>query len=577
MAPDDAGPAPEPSLGDVDVDRLLGEVRRRMHGVLDEQDRLRHLLDAVVGITAELSLDAVLARIVTAAGRLVDARYVALGVVTEEKGGRLSTFIHRGMEPEVVTRIGDLPTGHGLLGLLIDDPRPIRLHDLATHPRSYGFPEPHPPMSSFLGVPVRSRGRVFGNLYLTEKAGGEDFSDFDESIAVALASAAGVAIENATLYEAAERRQQWLEATAEITALLADDDSAGQALQAVADHARTVSRADVSWVVTGSDPCALHLGVVSGAPVDLEAMRALPMERSLASTVVRTGTAISVEDVGADPRAVDPSTIPGWPRLGPVLVLPLRCGGVVDGVLSLAWTPDRSQAFRDLDPALPVAFAEQAALALQVARRREDGRRLTLYEDRDRIGRDLHDLVIQRLFAIGLGLQGTAKLVPEGEVAARLGDAIDDLDATIMDIRRTIFALGTFETAQDVQSEVERLVRRAGATMKMRPSLRFDGPVRSAIPRDVVPDLLAVLSEALTNVTRHAQASNVDVEVKVDGSFVEVRVTDDGCGVGADVVESGLHNMRARARRRGGELVVESGAGSGTSIVWRVPFEQPGC
>ena len=557
---------------DADLGRLLDEVRDRLDGVLDEQERLLDLLDAVQSITAELSLDAVLTRIVSTAGRLVDARYVALGVLTDGPERGLRTFIHQGMDPAVVRRIGDLPTGHGLLGLLTDDPRPIRLHDLGAHPRSYGFPEHHPRMSSFLGVPVRTRDRVFGNLYLTEKAGGADFTEFDESVAVALAGSAGVAIENATLYEAAARRQEWLTATAAVNALLADDRSADQALQAVADHARTVSGADVSWVVTGSDPQDLHLEVVSGAPVDVEAMRALPMERSLASIVVRTGTSLAVDDLSSDPRAVDPSSIPGWPRLGPVLVLPLLSGERVDGVLALAWTPEHADAFHRVDRALPAGFAHQTALALHGARSREDRRRLAIYEDRDRIGRDLHDLIIQRLFAVGLGLQSTSRLVPDGPVAERIAVAIDDLDDTIKDIRRTIFALGTLDAAHDVQSEIEELVRRAGATMKLRPELRITGPVRTTIPSDLVPDLLAVLSEALTNVSRHAHASSVDVEVSVDASAVQVCVADDGDGMGTDVLESGLRNMRARATRHGGDFVVQSRDGAGTTVVWRVPL-----
>ena len=197
-------------------------------------------------------------------------------------------------------------------------------------------------MSSFLGVPVRIRDRVFGNLYLTEKSGGVDFSDDDENIVIALAAAAGVAIENARLYEEAAQREHWLEATAEITALLADD-TGKDALQVVADRAREVSGADVSWVVSGTDADTLELRVVSGAPADLDAMRAMPMDRSLASEVVRTGQPISVPDLAAEPRAMDPSSIEGWPQLGPVVVVPMRAGAGVEGALALAWTPEHAE------------------------------------------------------------------------------------------------------------------------------------------------------------------------------------------------------------------------------------------
>ena len=257
----------------MDFDHLLREVLNRVHGALDQQERLRLLLDAVMTMAADLTLDGVLARIVTVASNLADARYAALGVLDVGPGRRLRTFVHHGMSPVQVEEIGDLPTGHGLLGVLIDDPRPIRLRDIAAHPASYGFPEHHPPMKSFLGVPVRIRDRVFGNLYLTEKAGPGDFTAEDEEVVVALAAAAGIAIENARLYEEAEQRQRWLSATAEVIAMLADASGQENALQAVADRAREVARADVAWVVTGADPDSLTLEVVSGFVADVPAIR----------------------------------------------------------------------------------------------------------------------------------------------------------------------------------------------------------------------------------------------------------------------------------------------------------------
>jgi signal transduction histidine kinase len=561
---------PEPVLGDVEFDDLLREVLGRVQGVLDEQARLRLLLDAVVTMAADLTLDGVLARIVSVASTLVNARYAALGVLDAGSKRRLRTFVHHGMSTEVVTAIGHLPSGHGLLGVLIDDPRPVRLHDIAAHPASYGFPEHHPPMRSFLGVPVRIRDQVFGNLYLTEKVGGGDFTDGDVGVVVSLAAAAGVAIENARLYEEAEQREHWLTATAEITALLARGPTVDQALQAVADRARTVAGADVSWVVAGSDADFLELRVASGVPVDVEAMHALRMKDSLASLVVRRGEPVSVLDVAADERAVDPSSLTGWPQLGPVIVVPLRSGDGIEGALALAWTPDHSDAFEGLAPDLPASFAEQAALAIQVARGREDQARLTLFEDRDRIGKDLHDLVIQRLFAIGLSLESSARLSDDPELSARLGRAVDDLDATIRDIRRTIFALGSMDTTADVQTEIERIVDRAAAAMKYRPTLRFEGPVRTVVSAEIAPDLLAVLGEALSNAGRHAEASSVDVLVSA-GERVLLRVSDDGKGMAEEVPESGLSNMRQRAHKHGGTFDVESAAGAGTTVTWAVP------
>ncbi|KQV69574.1 diguanylate cyclase [Nocardioides sp. Root122] len=562
-------------LSQAAFDDLLREVLARVDGVLDEQARLRHLLDAVVGVAADLSLDGVLDRILSAARALAGAQYAALGVLSPGPQRHIRTFVHQGMDERTVADVGDLPTGHGLLGLLIEDPRPLRLAHLSEHPASYGFPAHHPPMSSFLGVPVRIRERVFGNLYLTEKIDGTEFTEHDEAVVVALAAAAGVAIENAQLYQEAAHRQAWLTATAEITSMLADDTSTQSALQVVADRARSVSGADVAWLVLGSDPADLRLEVASGAPADMDDMHHLSMERSLASTVVRTGRPEVVMDVSSDPRAVDPSSIPGWPVLGPVMVLPLRSGQGVEGVLSLAWTKENAAGFHRVDAALPASFAEQATLALQVARSRDDRQRLALYEDRDRIGRDLHDTTIQQLFAVGLGLQGTFNACSEPQVRDRIERAIMDLDDTVKDIRRTIFALGVLDTSHDIQSEVERVVDRAGATMKLRPVFRVDGPLRSAVGAELAPDLLAVLSEALTNVSRHAHASTVAVRIAVDVDELALTVSDDGIGMDPVHLESGLANMRSRARRLGGDMVVDSRAGAGTCVTWTVPLAAP--
>ena len=570
---DDRGQPREDVLEDDDLDQPPRGPLADVHGRLDEQERLRRVLDAMVAITSELSLEGVLTRIVSDARSLVGARYAALGVLSEDPERHLRIFAHQGMDEETVARIGGLPTGLGVLRVLVDDPRPIRLRDLTSHPASYGFPEHHPPMRSFLGVPVRTREHVVGTLYLTEKEGDQEFTEQDETVAVALAAAAGAALQHIELYEEAARRQAWLAATAEIAALLADDTSVDRALHVVADRARALSGADVVWVVIGSEPADLHLEVVSGAPADLEAMRRMRMEQSLASIAIRTGETVAVEDLASDPRAVDPSSIRGWPRLGPVLVVPLRSSKGVEGVLSLAWTPEHRADYHQLDPAMPASFAEQAALALQLARVRDDRQRLTLLEDRDRIGRDLHDLVIQRLFAVGLGLQSAMKRTPEGEVAERVQRGIDDLDETIKDIRRTIFALGSLAAADDVQSEIERLVNRSAEVMKLRPRLHIEGPLRTVVTDDLAPDLLAVLGEALTNVGRHAHASSVEVRVTVTAESVQLQVVDDGRGMATDVsLGSGLRNMRTRAERHGGVMTVESDPGDGTSLTWRVPL-----
>lgn len=512
-------------LDQVDFEDLVRAVLDRMHGALDQQARLQLLLDAVVAISADLSLDGVLSRIVAIASRLAGAQYAALGVLSAGNQRRLRTFIHHGISDELAVQIGELPTGHGLLGLIIDQPEPLRLHDIAQHPASYGFPANHPPMSSFLGVPVRIRDRIFGNLYLTEKIGEGDFTAEDEEIVVALAAAAGVAIENARLYEETTTRGTWARATAEVTAQISDP-ACPSPLEFVAARAREISGADAVWIV-GED-----LEVIAGQP--------------------------------------------GSPDLGPVLAVPLNPSSQSKGTLSLGWSWQQEDRYHALDHQLVTSYAEQAALALQLTEAREDQRRLAIFEDRDRIGRDLHDLVIQRLFAVGLGLQGATRLIDRPEVAARLDQAVDDLDATIKDIRRAIFGLSSLDTVGDVQAEVTRLVDRAASTLSFRPSLEFKGPVRTLVSADLTPDLLAVLAEALSNASRHANATAIDVFVDVTGSDVVLTVADNGRGISGTGSESGLANIRVRAEQRGGVLAVESAPGEGTTLRWTVPRRREG-
>ena len=557
------------TLREAEFEDLVREVEARMQGALDQQERLRLLLDAVVTIAGSLSLDGVLARIVAIASRLVDARYAALGVLGDASEKRLRTFIYHGISEEDAVEIGDLPRGHGLLGLLIDRPEPLRLHDISEHPESYGFPPNHPPMHSFLGVPVRIRDQIFGNLYLTEKRDGTDFTANDEEIVVALSVAAGVAIDNARLYEEATRREAWLRATAEITTLLSELTSDSDALQAIADRAREVAESDVAWIVAGSSPEDLSVRAIAGVKATREELAALRVSNTIGRQVVETGEPMLIPDLTRE--AVSVADLATWPTIGPAIVVPLgSTASLVRGALALGWTPEHADRHRAVGFELPSSFARQASLAFQVARAREDQQRLALLEDRDRIGRDLHDLVIQRLFAVGLGLQSTGRLSDRPEVAKRLDQAVDDIDATIKDIRRTIFALGAPEDASDVQAEITRLVDRAAATLKFRPELVFEGPVRTLVSADLVPDLLAVLGEALSNASRHAFATSGSVRLTV-GDEITLTVVDDGRGMSGEVVESGLANIRRRADQWGGTLVVESAEGQGTALRWSVP------
>ncbi|KRB80033.1 diguanylate cyclase [Nocardioides sp. Root190] len=557
-----------PGLDGVEFEDLVHAVLDRMHGALDQQARLQLLLDAVVTISADLSLDGVLARIVAIASRLVDAEYAALGVLSAGRRRRLRTFVHHGISDDIAAEIGDLPTGHGLLGLIIDRPEPLRLHDIAEHAASYGFPANHPPMSSFLGVPVRIRDRVFGNLYLTEKVGGGDFTVEDEEVVVALAAAAGVAIENARLYEETTAREAWARASAEIGSALGTHKSTQESYAAVAEGARRVCSADAAWILVGEpDADDLQVVALAGRPWTEDTVEALTSDDASRGALEK-GEPCAVEDLHGSRTVVDAA--PGLAEIGPVLAVPFTPTGHSRGTLSLAWTSDNEDRYYTLDAQLVASYAEQASLAMQLTEAREDQRRLAVFEDRDRIGRDLHDLVIQRLFAVGLGLQGATRMVDRPEVVARLDQAVDDLDATIKDIRRAIFGLSSLETAGDVQAEVTRLVERAAATLKFRPVLRFEGPVRTLVDPGLAPDLLAVLAEGLSNASRHAEATAIEVVLEA-GEVIVLTVRDDGRGITGEGAESGLANIRTRAERRGGSLTIRTQQGEGTTIVWSVP------
>lgn len=538
-----------------------------------EQQRLRLLLDAVVSMASELSLDSVLSRIVEVASQLSGARYAALGVLGASREKPLDEFVSYGLSDAERSAIGDLPSGHGLLGLIIDQPHPLRLTSMADHPASYGVPPNHPDMTSFLGVPIRIGDTVFGNLYLTDKRGSDGFSEQDEKIVVALAAAAGVVIENAKLYQEAERRERWLAATAEITAALLGPTSTKDALQLVADRARETADADVAFVVLREGSDRLHIEVVSGPPPVPDMHPSMPLDRTLSGTVVIEGEAVVVEDIAADPRvSATVGVLVGWPDLGPVMMVPLRTVDGVDGLVTLGWYRDNRHGFHDVDIELPQRFAEQAALALQIARGRSDAAQLALFEERDRIARDLHDHVIQRLFAIGLGLDNTSRMANQPAITDRVTAAVDDIDATIKEIRRSIFALHSPPESGDVRAQLTEVVEGATTTLGFPATLEFDGPVVSVVSDTVQPHLVAVLRETLSNAARHADATSVDVVVAVPGGdTVELTVRDDGRGIGPHTRESGLRNLRERARDLGGDCRVTTEPGAGTTVVWSVP------
>lgn len=559
-----------PSLGltplsRVRLDALLQEMLDRISEVVTSRERLRALLDAVVGIGTDLDLQSTLRRIVKSACDLAGARYGALGVIGPDR--ELTEFITHGLDQDATDAIGELPHGRGVLGLLIAEPRPVRMPDITRHPNSYGFPPGHPPMHSFLGVPVRIRDQVFGNLYLSDKQGAAEFSEDDEQIVVALAAAAGVAIENARLYELAHRREQWLSATAEITSVLLGEVRRTDALELVARRAREVADAELALVLLYDEEAEQFIVEVVDAP-DEEAPAlvgaVVPASETTFATAVIERRHFLVPNLAK--AAPWPVPVVG----GPAVLSPLAAGDTLHGVLLLGISPDREQP-ADEDIPLLNSFANQAALAMERARGQEERELLVVLEDRERIARDLHDVVIQRLFATGLQLQSTVPLSTHPETVRRLNVAVDDLDATIRDIRRTIFELRTPMTAQ-LRTEIRESIEMAAAALGFTPALELTGPVDSAVPEAVRPDLLAVLREALSNAVRHAHATAVQVRLRVTGDRLSLTVADDGVGTDPTAARGGLINMRERAAGHGGHFEIHAAQPRGTVLDWSVPL-----
>ena len=558
-----------PQIARLELDELLEQLVERAQDVLNTQGRLRGLLAANRAIASDLGLDALLLRITRSACELVGARYGALGVVGS--GGELDEFITVGLDDATRDAIGPLPRGKGILGRLISDPESLRLDDLKAHPQSVGFPPNHPPMHSFLGVPIRVRDQVFGNLYLTEKEQGASFTAEDEELLTALASAAGVAIDNARLYEVERRRQRWLTASAEITRELLGGNH--HPLPLIVARARDVAEADLALLLipVHDAPDTLLIAAASGSGADLASGRLVPRDLSLAGLAMGRQQALLVRDIGDEAGA---HRLPGTPT-GPALLVRIADAGQGrPGVLSLT----RVHGAPGFDPAytdMIASFADQAGVALKLAHAQSEQRRLLLLEDRDRIARDLHDHVIQRLFAAGLGLSGLAARTQEPNTRTRLGEYTDQLDDTIAAIRQAIFELRQTDQTS-LQARIIAAVREITPALGFAPELRFEGPLDTVVNRQVGDHVLAVVREGLINAAKHAAASSVAVSLSaVDPDRLTVIISDDGSGLGKPARTSGLANMRSRAEELGGTLVtispVEASA-RGTRLEWTVPL-----
>ncbi|RSS81892.1 GAF domain-containing sensor histidine kinase [Streptomyces sp. WAC06614] len=554
------------------------QATRSLQGLSTELTaRVPQLLEAMRSVGTGLELHSTLDRICETAAELAGARYAAIGVVDTEGRG-LSDFVTYGIDPAAAARIGHRPDGkRGLLGALIRHPDPVRLADLTRDPRSAGFPPHHPPMKTFLGVPIRVQGEIFGNLYLAEKRGGEEFNDYDVHMVRVLATEAGIAIGNARLYEAATQRERWIDGSVAVTTALLSGGDADDALSVVAEQARHLADSaagivmlpatdgDMEIVAVSADEPAASLGVV------------IPVDSPVVQSLLR-GEPVFADDASADPRMTGRLTS----AYGPCMMLPLQSGGRVLGALvTPRWRGARP--FTEAERTLATQFASQAALALMMAEAQRDRERLAVFEDRDRIARDLHDLVIQRLFATGMMLESAQRRSVVPEVVDGVGKAVDELDVTIQEIRTAIFALqqGPAEAPSGLRTRVLREINMAAVPLGFKPAHRFIGPVDNAVGELVGKNLIAALREALSNAFRHAEASRIEVVVDStatldDGrSAVRLEVADDGVGIPEGGRRSGLRNLRRRAESLGGASWYGPGlgeAGGGTTLVWQAPL-----
>ncbi|MFH8976480.1 GAF domain-containing sensor histidine kinase [Streptomyces sp. NPDC017890] len=538
--------------------------------------RVPKLLDAMRSVGSGLELHSTLNRICETAADLANARYAAIGVVAEDGDG-LADFVHHGVDETIVRRIGHLPDGRkGLLGALIRDPEPVRLTDLREDPRSCGFPEHHPPMRSFIGVPIRVQGDVFGNLYLTDKRAGEPFNDYDLAMIRVLATEAGIAIGNARLYEAAQQRERWIDGSVAVTTALLSGDDIDDALQVVAEQARRLAGASAGIVLLPADEGGLEVAAVAAEHPTNALGVVIPADNGIVAELL-AGRPVFVDDAATDPR-LEAGPVHAY---GPVMLLPLCRDGRVLGCLAMPRAPGEHP-FTRTERALGDRFAAQAALALMLADAQRDRERLAVYEDRDRIARDLHDLVIQRLFATGMVLESAQRASAVPEVRDGVGGAVDELDVTIQEIRSSVFALRQpAEAPAGLRTRVLREISTAAVPLGFTPSHRFVGPVDTVVGDLTGKNLIAALRETLSNACRHAHATRIEVVVDAtvtlpDGRRgVRLTVADDGVGIPEGGRRSGLHNLERRAETVGGTSRIGPGIGEdggGATVRWEAPY-----
>jgi signal transduction histidine kinase len=549
----------------------LSWIHEQLEELVADREQMGHLLQVAIEISSDLDLDATLHRIVAAALSMTKARYAAIGIWAPD--GTLASFVHSGMDPDTVRLVGHLPVGKGVLGALRDRTEPLRLTDLTEHPAAAGFPEYHPPMRAFLGMPIIIRGAAFGSLYVSDDRPGRGFSEADEITARALASVAAVAIDNARLFDRVRAAAQWTAASREITAaLLSDADPDLRPLQLIAERAAELTESEQAIVLVPPDPDQPSAEVdhlVVSASVGVHATDVLgqevPVKGSTTGEVFRSGEPLIVHTFRRP--------IPAFTDVGerPAIVMPLRSEQQALGVIVVARNtaaPPFGNEYLDLVR----DFADHAAIALTLATARRYARERTLVADRERIARDLHDQIIQRVFAVGLDLHGVIARLRSPQLAARVTQSVDELQAVIDDIRRTIFNL-QYRPARrsDFAERIQDAVARLTDNRDELTTLRMAGPT-SAVSDALAEHAQAVVVEALSNAVRHAEAATIAVEVNITDQL-HIEITDDGRGIPSDNQRhSGLANMAQRAEDLGGHCEITSPPTGGTHVHWSAPL-----
>ena len=550
---------------------LVGRMHEQLDELLAERDQMERLLHVFVEIGSGLDLSATLRRIIVAARELTSAPYGALAIRDAE--GNLLSFVHEGIDADTVRRIGHLPVGKGLLSLSLMDVPALRLDDLTAHPAAVGFPEHHPNMRGFLAVPITIRGTAFGNLYLTHVDPGRVFSKSDEVAARALAFAAAVAIDNAQLFERQRTSAKWMEASREITtALLSRAEPHQRPLRLIAERACVLTGAEQAIVLLPADPDlpddetdTLVVSAAVGLNADEVLGRRIPVDSSTSGDVFRSGEPLITETLRYP--------IEAFTDVGqrPAIVMPLCAEDRVVGVIAIARGADQTP-FDDSYLDVVSDFATHAAIALALASAREDARQLTLVAERERIAHDLHDHVIQRLFAAGMDLQGTLARARSPEIVDRLNRTLDDLQTIIEEIRTTIFQLKSpLGRTTDFRQRIQRVVADLTENRDIVTTTRIHGPT-TAVGGELAEHAEAVTAEAVSNALRHSGASRLTVEVQVGDMFV-LDIIDNGCGIPADNDRnSGLANMKYRAEQLGGACEISNPPEGGTRVHWAAPL-----